>query len=111
MAILKGLHGRRETQLTKSDSDPKLGEVASEGRITASNDPNKSKTKTKNDLSILRCQNTVFHKDNPWHKHMTKKKNQRAGRRLPKSQALHQYNTAAEILGNPHKNTSATTER
>lgn len=115
MSILKGLHGRRETQLTKSDSDPKMGEVALEGRITANNDPNKSKTTTKNDLvvhSVLRGQqqNTVFHKDNLWHKHRMKKKNQRAGRRLPKSQVLHQYNTAAEILADPHKNTSASTE-
>lgn len=91
-----------------------LGEVAPEGRITANNDPNKSKTTTKNYLvvhSVLRGQqrNTVFHKDHPWHKHMTKKKNQRAGRKLPKSQVLHQYNTAAETLANPHKNTSATT--
>lgn len=83
-----------------------------EGKITANNDPNKSETTTKNDLSILRGQqqNTVFHKDNPWHKHMTKKKNQRAGRKLRKSQVLHQYNTAAEILANPHTNTSAPTE-
>lgn len=94
----------------KSDGDPKLGEVASEGRITANNDPNKSKTTTKNDLSVLRGQqqNTVFHKDNSWHKHMTKKKNQSAGRKLPKSQVLNQHNTSAEILANPHKNTFAT---
>lgn len=107
-SILKGLHSRRETQLTKPDSDPKLEEATLEGRITANNDPNKSKTTTKNYLvvhSVLRGQqqNTVFHKDNPW------QKNQRAGRKLPKSQVLHQYNTAAETLANPHKNTSATT--
>lgn len=106
------LHGRRDTQLTKSDSDPKLGEGALEGRITANTDPNKSKTTTKNDLLVLKGQqqNTVFHKDNPRHKQMTKK-NQRAGRNLPKSQVSHQHNTAAEILANPHKNTFATTER
>lgn len=111
MSILKGLHGRRETQLTKSDCDPKLGEAASEGRITANNDPNKSKITTKNDLSVLRGQqqNTVFHKDNPWHKHMTKK-NRRAGKKLPKSQVLNQHNTSAEVLANPHKNTFATME-
>lgn len=103
MSILKGLHGRRETQLTKSDCDPKLGEAASEG--------NKSKITTKNELSVLRGQqqNTVFHKDNPWHKHMTKK-NRRAGRKLPKSQVLNQHNTSAEVLANPHKNTFATME-
>lgn len=71
MSILKGLHDRRETQLTKSDSDPKLGEAALEGGITANTDPNKSKTTTKNDLSVLRGQqqNTVLHKDNLRHKH------------------------------------------
>lgn len=80
-----------------------------EGRITANTDPNKSKTSTKNDLSVLRGQqqNTVFHKDNLCHKH-TQKKNRKVGRKLPKS---HQHNTAAEILANPHKNTFATTER
>lgn len=71
MSILKGLHDRTETQLIKSDSDPKLGEAALESRITANTDPNKSKPTTKNDLSVSRSQqqSTVFHKDNPWHKH------------------------------------------
>lgn len=75
MSILKGLHDRRKTQLTKSDSDPKLGEEALESGITANTESNKSKTTTKNDLSVLRGQqqDIVFHKDNPWHNFMMEK--------------------------------------
>ena len=100
VSILEGLHDRTENRLTKSASDPKLGEAALENKITANTNLNKSKTLSKNDQSVLRGQqqNTVFYKNNLWHKHTTEN-NWTVCRKWSKSQIhqeSHQHNTAAK---------------
>lgn len=100
LSILEGLHDRTENRLTKSATDPKLGEAAPEDRITANTDLNKSKSSCKNDHLVLgsQQQNTVFYKNNLWHKH-TMENNQTVRRKWSKSQVhqeSHQHNTTAK---------------
>lgn len=100
MSILEGLHNRTENRLTESASDPRLGEAALENKITANTDLNKSKTSSQSDQSVLRGQqqNTVFYKNNLWHKH-TVEDNQTLCRKWSKPQVhqeSNQHNTAAK---------------